>query len=147
MKLLIMTLLILTSCAQTKPKVVRQADEFTPQTIEQKREKIKEVLANHNEFKAEEREKIEKVLMKALDKSEALRERESQLLQQVFNKTLCDKGTYNEIGALRVEMNKVYAMKSENIESTLKKLKDLVGIDPKNTVLSSEIGNIDVFRP
>ena len=145
MKSLVIIFLFLTSCAQT-PQVVKEAKQLTPTSIEEKRVRIKEILANHKEFNSEKRAKIEKVLMNTLDRSEALRAKESQLIQQIFNKTIVNKGTYNELLALKSAMDDVYDKKYQNVERTVKELKELVGIDPKNNVITEEVGSIDVFH-
>lgn len=146
MKAILISLFILTSCAQTKPTVVKQAYDIEPKSIEQKREKIKDVLASHKEFKSDQRAKIEKVLMAALDKSEKLRVKESQLIQQILNKTIVEKGSYNELLTLKKEMDKLYEEKYSNVDKTVNQLKSLIGIDPKNDTITEELGTIDVFH-
>lgn len=146
MKALLIGLFVLISCAQTEKAVVKQAKNLEPKTIAEKRVKIKTVLNNHLEFNKSQREKIEKVLMSALDRSELLRDKESQLIQQILNKTIVDKGSYNELLALKSEINKVYEQKYSNVDKTVSELKELIGISPKNNAITEEIGGIDLFH-
>ncbi|MAZ49059.1 MAG: hypothetical protein CME65_10875 [Halobacteriovoraceae bacterium] len=146
MKALLIGLFVLISCAQTEKAVVKQAKKLEPKTIAEKRVKIKTVLNNHPEFSKSQRDKIEKVLMSALDRSETLRAKESQLIQQILNKTIVDKGSYNELLALKSEINKVYEQKYSNVDKTVSELKELIGISPKNNAITEEIGGIDLFH-
>ena len=128
MKALLIGLFVLISCAQTEKAVVKQAKNLEPKTIAEKRVKIKTVLNNHLEF------------------NKSLRDKESQLIQQILNKTIVDKGSYNELLALKSEINKVYEQKYSNVDKTVSELKELIGISPKNNAITEEIGGIDLFH-
>jgi hypothetical protein len=139
MKILII-LLVLTGCATHKNnKLVDESHNLTPKTLEEKKAHVHEMLSKHSEFDNGTKAKIEKILISSLDKSKELRERESQLIQQISTYTIVKKASYDEMVKLKSELKKLYNTKYKNFESAINRLKKIVGIKQFNSSLMEDI--------
>lgn len=144
MKILILSF-ILFSCASNK-EVIIEAQNLPVKTLAEKKLKVKQILSTHKELEAEQLKKLEKLLIGSLEKLEELRAQESKLIQQIMNKTLVDKGSYEDLVTLRKALKKVYLAKNENFDSMTAAVKRVVGIKPENLSLAEDIGGMDFMR-
>ena len=139
MKILII-LLVLTGCATHQHnKLVDESHSLTPKSLEEKKAHVHEMLAKHSEFDSATKIKIEKILISSLNKSKELRERESQLIQQISTYTIVKKASYDEMVKLKSELKKLYNTKYKNFESAINRLKKIVGIKQFNSSLMEDI--------
>ena len=134
MKLIVMlSILILTACSSTKKTdVVAEAKKLPAKTIDEKRKTITQMLDEHSEIKKELKGQLERTLLAALDRTEELRVKESQLIQQISIYTIVKKGSYAQLASLKEELKKVYQNKYENFDNTISRLKTLLGVIPAN---------------
>jgi len=139
MKILIL-LLALTGCAtKNNNKLVKESYDLTPKSLEQKKMDVHKMLGIHKEFDETTKLKIENILISSLEKSQKLRERESQLVQQISNYTIVKKASYDEMVKLKSELKKLYNTKYKNFESAINRLKKIVGIKQFNSSLMEDI--------
>ena len=139
MKILIL-LFVLTGCAtKNSSKLVAESYDLIPKSLEQKKMDVHEMLGSHKEFNEATKLKIENILISSLEKSQTLRERESQLVQQISNYTIVKKASFDEMVKLKLELKKLYNTKYKNFESAINRLKKIVGIKQFNSSLMEDI--------
>lgn len=143
----ILFLLLLTSCASSsKNEVVMSSKELKPKTLEQKKIDIKKMIAENKNYDAKKKERLEEILITAINKSHELRVRESQLIQQITNYTIVEKGKYDDLVSLKKELKQLYKQKYKNFEQATNDLKKCVGISLNNQELLDD-ERLDMFRP
>ena len=123
-------------------KPVTDSLQIQARTFAEKKVIIRKTLANHPEFSQDKKEEIKNILISSLERTEKLRERESQLLQQIFRYTIEKQGSFKQIVALKSELRTVYDRKFENFNKAITRLKKVVGIKAKNKELVSDIAVI-----
>lgn len=139
---LLFTLLIaITGCAtKAEKKIIEESKRNTPITLEQKKQLLKNLISKHDEFDKATKKKLEKSLISTLDRAQKLRDRESQLIQEILDQTLVKKTNYDLVLRLKKELKEVYSKKYANFNRAIIELKKVVGIRPDNQSLSSDLG-------
>jgi len=126
-------LIILSSCATNQEKaVIENANTNPVKSYEQKKELIKEIISTHNEFNLATKEKLEKSLLASLDRAQNLKDKESQLIQEVLKQSIVKKASYENLVVLKKELKNLYKEKYKNFETAINDLKQIVGIKPEN---------------
>lgn len=137
---LLFLIVFISSCAsKTNQQPVKDSLAIKATTLQEKKVIVLQTLAKHPEFTQLKKEEIKKILITSLEKTEKLRERESQLLQQIIQYTIVKKGSYGQIVALKSELRTVYDSKFNNFDKAITKLKNIVGITAQNKEFVREI--------
>jgi hypothetical protein len=136
----ICTLLVTISCATKLDRTHIEDSRQNPiKTYEEKKMLIKQMISSHNEFDQATKDKLEKSLLRTIDRAKALKERESQLIQEVLKQSLVKKASYDNMVVLKKELKKLYNRKYSNLERAIIELKQVIGIKPINESLSRDI--------
>lgn len=144
MKVFLLMLLFVGCASDKNHQIIKESQNLPVKSIEQKKADIKEMVSEHSELDRNKREKVEKILISSVDRTDKLRKRESQLIQQITNYTIVQKGTHKQLSVLKSELNDLYKEKYKNYEVAIGQLKDVLGLKPENQQLIQD-RRMDIF--
>lgn len=122
---LTMLLLIFVSCAHQsqvhREKLSERIEQQEVRSIQQIKEDMQGVLAEHSELDPQTKSDISKTLDAGLDRLKELKDRESQVMQALLSKMLMAP-TQNdpELAVFDAEIKKLYRSKAKNVTELIK---------------------------
>ena len=137
---------LLAGCANLSDREpVEMSKLLKAKSFEEKKELLKNMVDLHEEFDISTKNKIKSLLLRSLDQAKDLKKRESQLIQEILRQTIVKKASYDQMIILKKELKHLYQLKYRNFEKAITKLKEIVGIKPRNESLFEELRVENLF--
>jgi hypothetical protein len=146
--ILALILLLAMSCAHktaaVRNKLSDRIEQEEVRSLQQIKDDMQVVLAEHGEIDAQAKEEISVRLTEGLDRLQELKDRESQVIQAVLNKMLLStsEGSAAEFAGLNSEIEELYRAKAKNVSQLIKEIRAATGRNRPTDTFYRDLGLI-----
>lgn len=139
--LLVTMSLILVSCSTTSKTRIseKSLSRHEPRSTAELKLLMNKMLDEHNELSEEKRARLKVILGSGLDRSQSLKQKESQIVQVYFEDVLVKDVPEQELLGVKNEIKKVYAEKVQNFLKTFDEVNTVLGRGQQNAPIASDL--------
>lgn len=139
--LLLAISLMMVGCSTTPKERISEAslNRHNPKSTSELKTMMTKMLDEHHELNAEKRKKVKLILENALDRSNSLKQKESQIVQVYFVDVLVKDVPKQELEDVKEEIKKIYKKKVENFLSTFEEVNSVLGRGKQNEPIANDL--------